>query len=348
MLNRKSPIPHLGFNVVCANSLYYSVLAHEIGHAYHSFVLRDQPLFLQDYPMNLAETASTFAEAVLGEERLEATEERSGKLAILDTMLSDSVGFLMNIHARFLFEDRFHVERSTGELSAERFSELMVEAQEQAYLGALGDDGWNDTFWISKLHFYITGVTFYNFPYTFGFLLSRGLFAEFKERGSGFLPHYEEFLRLSGSATSEQLARRILGCDLESPEFWKSAIETLRQPVETGPRFAEYLASVPREEQRTVEMLVGLNARVAADVDYLIRMEPGVQTPEETLVKGSGSCRDSSWLLVNLARHLGFAARFVSGATEFMSSHRAPLAICGAPWCTAASAFPAVTNERMT
>ena len=75
-------------------------------------------------------------------------------------------------------------------------------------------------------------MTFYNFPYTFGFLLSRGLFAEFKERGADFLPRYEEFLRLSGSATSEELAHRVLGCDLESPEFWKSAIETLREPVE--------------------------------------------------------------------------------------------------------------------
>ena len=75
-------------------------------------------------------------------------------------------------------------------------------------------------------------MTFYNFPYTFGFLLSRALFAKFKERGADFLPQYEEFLRLSGSATSEQLARRVLGCDLESTEFWKSAIETLRGPVE--------------------------------------------------------------------------------------------------------------------
>ncbi|ETX30084.1 DUF2126 domain-containing protein [Roseivivax isoporae] len=86
-----------------------------------------------------------------------------------------------------------------------------------------------------------------------------------------------------------------------------------KRPVETGPRFADYVGGVSRARQRTVDMLVGLNARVAADVTYLIRMEPGVQTPEETLEKGSGSCRDSSWLLVNLLRHLGFAARFVSG-----------------------------------
>ena len=209
-----------------------STLAHEIGHAYHSFVLRDQPLFLQDYPMNLAETASTFAEAVLGEERLEATEERSGKLAILDTMLSDSVGFLMNIHARFLFEDRFHVERSTGELSAERFSELMVEAQEQAYLGALGDDGWNDTFWISKLHFYISSLPFYNFPYTFGYLLSLGLYALAREGGDGAFPEqYRRFLLATGDRCTEDAVADSFGHDLQQPDFWNRSLDVVAERV---------------------------------------------------------------------------------------------------------------------
>ena len=96
-----------------------STLAHELGHAYHSHVLRSQPFFLQDYPMNLAETASTFAEAVLGERRLADAPTAAAKLSILDNMLGDAVAFLMNIHARFLFEDDFHKERRDGELSAE-------------------------------------------------------------------------------------------------------------------------------------------------------------------------------------------------------------------------------------
>jgi uncharacterized protein (DUF2126 family) len=79
------------------------------------------------------------------------------------------------------------------------------------------------------------------------------------------------------------------------------------------PRFKEYLRTIPRERKRTIDWLVELNAKLAHDIKYLIRMEPGVQTPELTLTKLSGSCRDSSWLLVQLLRHMGLAARFVSG-----------------------------------
>lgn len=85
------------------------------------------------------------------------------------------------------------------------------------------------------------------------------------------------------------------------------------QAAPLTPLLAAYLQDIPRAERTTIDFLVDLNQRVQRSVSYLIRLEPGVQTPEETLKKASGSCRDSGWLLVELLRHLGLAARFVSG-----------------------------------
>jgi len=82
---------------------------------------------------------------------------------------------------------------------------------------------------------------------------------------------------------------------------------------ELTPRLREFLATVDTREQRTVDFLVSLNQRLQRDIRYLIRLEPGVQTPEETLHSAAGSCRDTGWLLVQVLRHLGLAARFVSG-----------------------------------
>ena len=209
-----------------------STLAHELGHAYHSHVLWDRPFFLQDYPMNLAETASTFAEAVLGEQQLQTAKSSAEELQLLDNMLGDAVAFLMNIHARFLFEDRFHRERRDGEVSPERLSELMLAAQQEAYLNALADDGWNPRFWVSKLHFYISGLPFYNFPYTFGYLLSLGTFATAKSFSGDFPARYRELLIATGCCEAEEAVQSTLGDDLTQPDFWNRSLDVVEQRVE--------------------------------------------------------------------------------------------------------------------
>lgn len=213
-----------------------STLAHELGHAYHSYVLRDQPFFLRDYPMNLAETASTFAEAVLGEQQLNASNSADEQLQILDGMLSDSVQFLMNIQARFIFENNFHNERANGELSPERFSELMIAAQKEAYLNSLAADGWNGNFWISKLHFYISGWPFYNFPYTFGYLLSLGTYAFAKTAGDNFPAQYRDLLIATGCQNTEPAVQSTLGENLTEPTFWNKSLDIIEQRVQ---RFLE-------------------------------------------------------------------------------------------------------------
>ncbi|QDT32500.1 M3 family oligoendopeptidase [Thalassoglobus polymorphus] len=207
-----------------------STLAHELGHAYHSHVLREQPFLLQDYPMNLAETASTFAEAVLGDQRLAEADSPAKKLGILNNMLSDSVAFMMNIHARFIFENQFHVERAEGELSAERLTAIMLDAQKEAYCDSFED--WSNAFWISKLHFYITGWPFYNFPYTFGYLLSLGVYSTADEFGDDFPTKYRELLIATGCMNAEEAVQSTLGYDLTQPEFWNKSIDIIDSRVE--------------------------------------------------------------------------------------------------------------------
>lgn len=209
-----------------------STLAHELGHAYHSHVLWDRPYFLQDYPMNLAETASTFAEAVLAEQQLRTAKSSAEELSLLDNMLGDAVAFLMNIHARFVFEDRFHRERREGEVAAERLSELMLAAQRETHLDALADDGWNPRFWVSKLHFYISSVPFYNFPYTFGYLLSLGTFATAKNFAGDFPAQYRKLLIATGCCEAEEAVQSTLGDDLTRPDFWNRSIDVIEQRVE--------------------------------------------------------------------------------------------------------------------
>ncbi|WP_298859478.1 M3 family oligoendopeptidase [uncultured Gimesia sp.] len=218
-----------------------STLAHELGHAYHSYVLKDAPFVLGDYPMNLAETASTFAEAVLGEQRLNAAKSKAEELQILDGMLGDSVAFLMNIHARFLFEDRVHHERLNGELTPERFSELMLEAQKEAYVNVLDDAGWNPLFWVSKLHFYISELPFYNFPYTFGYLLSLGVYAladSFSDQAE-FAEKYRELLLATGCQVTEDAVLNTFGYQLGEPDFWNKSIDIIDRRVDRFLELAE-------------------------------------------------------------------------------------------------------------
>lgn len=97
------------------------------------------------------------------------------------------------------------------------------------------------------------------------------------------------------------------------PEDLREDLSIYRKPDPVGAHLQAFLDTIPRDKARTVDFLVGLNARIASEVGYVIRLEPGVQTPEETFERGTGSCRDSSWLFVQTLRNLGFAARFVSG-----------------------------------
>ena len=207
-------------------------LAHESGHAYHGAMMREVRPYARGYPMTLAETASTFGENVLMNGILDDPAVSDGdKARILDIEVGHGAVYLLDIPVRYEFEKSFYEERARGPLSVSRLKELMVRTQRNIIGDVLEPGGEDPYFWASKLHFYITGITFYNFPYTFGYLLSRGLYAMFKQEGGKFLPKYEEFLRRAGSDTAENVVKQTVGRDIEKTEFWSEAIHSLEEPL---------------------------------------------------------------------------------------------------------------------
>lgn len=207
-----------------------STLAHELGHGFHTYAMRDQHYLNRNYAMNVAETASTFAEMIVADAAVKQARNPEEKLALLEDKIQRSVALLMNIHARFLFETRFYEERKNGVVGTERLNQIMKEAQEEAYGGAL--DEYHPLFWASKLHFFITGVPFYNFPYTFGYLFSLGIYAKAQEEGEGYEEKYVALLKDTASMTVEELAWKHLNVDLTKPDFWEKAVQLCVADVE--------------------------------------------------------------------------------------------------------------------
>lgn len=217
-----------------------TIIAHEVGHAFHAHILKDLRPWAKEYPMTLAETASIFSQLVFAEGILADDSVRdTQKLLMLDADLSSAAILLLDITVRFEFEKKFHEKRANGELSVSRFKELMIETQKEVFGDAMLEDSEDPLFWVSKLHFYMTHVTFYNFPYTFGFLLARALFNLFNKEGASFLPKYVKFLQLTGSDTVENVARRSIGVDVSDPAFWAEAIKSLEPSLKTYKRLLE-------------------------------------------------------------------------------------------------------------
>ncbi|MEB7737415.1 M3 family oligoendopeptidase [Enterococcus hirae] len=206
-----------------------ATLAHELGHAFHSSVMWDLPALNRDYAMNVAETASTFAELIVADATLKAAKTKEEKINLLDTKLQNALAMFMNIHSRFIFENRFYSARQEGLVSEEEITQMMVEAQKEGYHDALAT--YHPHFWAAKLHFFIDDVPFYNFPYTFGYLFSLGIYAYANKKGTSFEQEYIELLRDTASMTTEELAQKHLGVDLTKPYFWQAGIDMVLEDI---------------------------------------------------------------------------------------------------------------------
>ncbi|MEX3073378.1 M3 family oligoendopeptidase [Vibrio alginolyticus] len=205
-------------------------LAHELGHAFHNWVIRDLPLCQTYYPMTLAETASIFAENIVRDHLISQAESTDEKLEMLWEELSSALALMVNIPVRYEFEKAFYERRQSGELTAQELCDLMSETWKEWYGDAMSEA--DPYFWASKLHFSISDVSFYNYPYLFGFLFSKGIYAQRKSKGENFYADYINLLCDTGNMTAEQVVEKHLSMDLTKPDFWLQSVALVREKID--------------------------------------------------------------------------------------------------------------------
>lgn len=205
-------------------------LAHEIGHAYHSWVMRDLPFNETHYTMTLAETASIFAETTVRDYLLRTSKSSDELKTILWQEIQSAQSLLINIPSRFEFEKRFVELRMQKNVTVPETKELMVASQKYWYENTLTE--YDEMFWASKLHFSISGLSFYNYPYLFGYLFSMGIYAKKDSLGANFHSKYVELLRDTGRMTAEELVMKHFNEDISKKDFWLRSIRIVEDSVQ--------------------------------------------------------------------------------------------------------------------
>ncbi|MFS4458472.1 M3 family oligoendopeptidase [Bdellovibrio sp. HCB2-146] len=219
---RKSKEPRVFMTYMGSNS-DISTLAHELGHAYHSWVMRDMPEEKTHFTMGLAETASIFGETVLRDTLIQKASTKEQKADVAWNEIQGAATFLLNIPARFDFEKEFYERRQSGILMADEMMDLTDQVWSRWYGRAITQN--DKMFWATKLHFSMSRTSFYNFPYTFGYLFSLSIYARRNELGAEFMKTYVNILRDTGSMTPEALVQKHLGEDIREQKFWQKAID---------------------------------------------------------------------------------------------------------------------------
>ena len=204
-------------------------LAHELGHAFHNQCIRTHRPLNRDYSMPVAETASTFNECVVMAAAIRQAKSHDEELALIESQLQDVTQIICDIYSRYLFESMVLENREEQFMDADTLCGMMIKAQEQSYGDGLDADYRHPYMWICKSHYY--GATFYNFPYAFGGLFARGLYAQYEREGAAFVPKYKKLLRTTTVATAEDVAK-VAGIDLTDKNFWRSALQTVAQQID--------------------------------------------------------------------------------------------------------------------
>lgn len=206
-------------------------LAHELGHAFHNRTMEGQRILNSDYPMPVAETASTFNEVHLGHYALSKASNDEEKLALLENDLKEKAQCVVDIYSRYLFETAVFEQSQEKFLMTPDLNEIMLDCQKKAYGDGLDPEYMHPYMWVCKSHYYSSGISFYNFPYTFGNLFAQGLYNLYCEQGDAFVARYKEMLRLTPVHTIEEDGA-MLGIDLTKKDFWEASLKSIAEEIE--------------------------------------------------------------------------------------------------------------------
>ena len=204
-------------------------LAHELGHAFHNQCIRDHRPLNQGYSMPLAETASTFNECVVMNAAIGSAANKDERIALIESQLQDATQIICDIYSRYRFETMVFANREQKFMNSDALCGFMMEAQKQSYGDGLDHNCLHPFMWVCKSHYY--GPTFYNFPYAFGGLFARGLYAQYVKEGAPFVQKYKKLLNTTPVATAEDVAK-VADIDLTDKNFWRGALQTIADQID--------------------------------------------------------------------------------------------------------------------
>jgi pepF/M3 family oligoendopeptidase len=207
-----------------------ATLAHELGHGYHGSCLMEESYLNSRYTMPIAETASIFCETIVKKAAIKNASKEEA-YTILEGDISDSAQVIVDIYSRYLFESELFKRREKASLSVNELKDIMVKAQKEAYGEGLDENYLHPYMWVCKPHYYYAGQNFYNFPYAFGLLFSKGLYAEYLKRGESFVEDYDKLLQVTGKKKIAEVTA-MMGIDIHSTDFWRSSLKVIEEDIE--------------------------------------------------------------------------------------------------------------------
>ncbi len=208
-----------------------STLAHELGHGYHGEVISDNKTLNTGYPMPLAETASILCETIVMNNLMSTLTDDKELLSVLEISLQGDSQVIVDIMSRYLFEEKLMANTKDRTLTANDLKEYMIQAQKDTYGNGLDSNFMHPYMWACKGHYYSAGLNFYNFPYAFGLLYAKGLYAKYLENKEEFVKNYDAMLLKTGEASVEDVALT-MGIDVTKKDFWASSLNIIKKDID--------------------------------------------------------------------------------------------------------------------